>query len=214
MRKKFRITSYQIIIVVGLLGLHTNITGQSRDYNHIHNKADSLVRKYWGEENFRKYITLDKTKSEYLFFRNMWEKKSKFNQNLDFVPNTYLYKYKVNHRLFDNLEYPIQFYLDSLGKLMVGFDPNGLIAFKDLESPKIISKKVAIAIAKKSGISIGKKKLEIELIWFQNPENLWSGYVWSVISYLDKPYRQGCFYHEAEAMYVDIRTGKVVGNLK
>jgi hypothetical protein len=201
------------IVLIWALLASCQINGQTIDYSIIHAKADSIVKSFWGLSNFNKYIRLDKTKSEYTVFKNHWDKAVSINEIPEFIPNIYSYKYTINHPLFDSLDYPINFLLDSLGNLMIGMSPKGLVKFENLDAIKTISKDSAILIAKKSGISIYKRPLEIELVW-SNPITNLGCFVWEVRSYYDKPRYEGCFRYEYQAFLIDIKTGKVMGKMK
>lgn len=201
----------KIAISITLLLFQYSINGQVQSLLDIHNKADSLVKNYWGVDNFNKFIELDKEASQYHAFNNNWDKSSSFNHPLDFNPNVFRYKYKVNHPIFDILEYPIQFLLDSLGKLMVGFNPKGLIKFKDLDSIKTTSNKEAITIANNTKLFIKGRKLETELVWYASDESpFWSGYVWIVKSFYNKPQYEGCYRYDFDAILIDLLTGNIV----
>lgn len=198
-------------ITIALLLFQYSINAQIQSLHDIHNKADSLVKKYWGINNFNKFIKLDKEASQYHVLNNHWDKSSSFNHSLDFNPNVFRYKYKVNHPIFDSLEYPIQFLLDSLGELMVGFNPKGLIKFKNLDSIKTTSNKEAIAIAYNTKLFINNRKLNTELVWYASDEfPFWSGYVWIVKSFYNKPQHEGCYRYDFDAILIDLLTGNIV----
>jgi hypothetical protein len=199
---------------------------KGQDFNHIRKiqqRADSLVSSFWGKTNFAKYIHLDKTRSEYLVFGHMWEKKCQFNSKLTFSPNTYLYRYTVIHSAFHGDTAHIEFYLDSFGNLMVGFHPSGLFQGGDLDALRTLTKEQAIQAAKKSGLDKGKEQWTVSLSWQETDpttldlkqkstlkELIQGHFVWNVIAILDKSYRDGCFFYNKRVYSIDILTGKLI----
>jgi hypothetical protein len=189
----------------------------------IQKKADSLVASFWGQKNFDKYIHLDKNRSEYLVFGHMWEKECKFNKKLTFSPNTYLYRYKVIHPIFHGDTPQIEFYLDSLGKLMVGFDPSGFFQGGYLDTLKTLTKQQAIQKAKELGLDKGQGKWTVSLSWQETDpmtlnlkdnstlkEFIQGNFTWDVKATLDKSYRDGCFFYNKRVYSIDIFTGQLI----
>lgn len=199
---------------------------RGQDFNHIkanQQKADSLVASFWGQTNFDKYIHLDKKRSEYLVFGNMWEKECRFTSKLTFSPNMYLYRYKVIHPIFHGDTAHIEFYLDSLGKLMIGFHPSGLFQGGDLDTLKTLTKQQAIQKAKEFGLEKGQGKWTVSLGWQETDpmtlnlkenstlkEFIQGHFTWNVKATLDKSYRDGCFFYNKRVYSIDILTGKLI----
>ena len=197
-----------------------------QDNNHIktiHRKADSLVASFWGQENFDKYIHLDKTRSEYLVFGKMWEKKCRFNSKLTFQPNTYSYEYKVIHPIFRGDTAIVEFYLDSLGMLMIGFHPSGFFQGGNLDKLTSLTKEQAIQKAKTLGLDKGQGKWTVSLSWQETDpmtlnlkENstlkdyIRGHFTWDVKATLDKSYRNGCFFYNKRVYSIDIFNGQLI----
>jgi hypothetical protein len=199
----------RIVIALILIASAYLLSLQIKNSKNVNQKADDIVKEYWGANSFEKYIRLDKEASEYCTFHGNWDKKSSFCKPLDFVPNVYSYKYKINHPLFDSISNPIRFVLDSVGNLMTGFNPRGLNQFEDLDLIKTISKEEAIAIAKKEGLKRYKKEWEAKIDW----DNRTGNFIWLVISYFDKPYFKGCYMYNFDAVLIDIKNGNVVSRM-
>jgi fido (protein-threonine AMPylation protein) len=194
--------------------------------NHIKNiqqKADSLVSSFWGQDNFQKYIHLDKTRSEYLVFGKMWEKQCKFNSKLTFSPNKFLFRYKVIHPVFQGDTAHVEFYLDSLGKLEVGFTKIGFFQGSNLDTLKTLTKEQAIKRAKELGLDKGQDKWTVTLSWQETDpmtldlkenstlkEFIQGHFTWNIKATLDKSYRDGCFYYNKRVYSIDILTGKLI----
>jgi hypothetical protein len=197
-----------------------------QNLNHIakiQKEADSLVALFWGQKNFDKYIHLDKNRSKFLVFGGMWEKEFKLKLKLTFSPNTYLYKYTVIHPIFHGDTADIEFYLDSIGKLMVGFHPSGLFQGGYLDSLKTLTKQQAIQKAKEFGLDKGQGKWTVSLSWREiEPvtlnlkenstlkEFIQGHYTWDVKATLDKSYREGCFFYNKRVYSIDIFTGELI----
>jgi len=194
--------------------------------NHIklvQQKADSLVVSFWGQNNFDKYIHIDKRRSQYLVFGHMWEKECRFNSKLTFSPNTYLFNYKVIHPNFRGDTAQIEFYLDSLGKLMVGFTKIGFFQGGNLDTLKSLTKNQAIQKAKELGLEKGQGNWTVSLSWQETDpmtlnlkenstlkEYIRGHFTWDVKSTLDKSYRDGCFYYNKRVYSIDIFTGQLI----
>jgi hypothetical protein len=198
--------------------------GQDLDYiKAIQRKADSLVASFWGQENFDKYIHLDKTRSEYLVFGKMWEKECRFNKALTFSPNKFLYRYKVIHPIFRGDTASIEFYLDSLGKLEVGFTKIVFFQGGNLDKLKSLTKEQAIQKAKTLGLDKGQSKWTVSLSWQETDpmtldlkenstlkEFIQGHFTWDVKATLDKSYRDGCFFYNKRVYSIDIFTGELI----
>ena len=201
-----------LLILVPIISLSSK--GQNLHAKLINVKADSIVISYWGKVNFKKYIRLDQKASEYLIEDNLTElSSSTLDKPLKFSPNKFFYRYGIHHPLFKKMYYPIQFYLDISGQIVSGLSGPGLIKFENLDSFKIISKDSAIRIAQKAGLK-KSKKWTTEIDWY-DPVTHWSSInsklVWVVKSYHDQPYREGCILYTFTAMYIDIKTGVLLG---
>ena len=213
------------ILYILIISLCWNLS-YGQDLNHIRTiqqKADSLVASFWGRENFDKYIQLDKTRSEYLLFGKMWEKQSRFNKKLTFSPNMYLYRYKVIHPIFRGDTASIEFYLDSLGKLEIGFTKIGFFQGGNLDRLKTITKKRAIQIAKELGLDNGQSKWTVSLSWQETDpttldlkenstlkEFIQGHFTWDVKATLDKSYHDGCFFYNKRVYSIDIFSGQLI----
>jgi hypothetical protein len=198
--------------------------GQDINYiKSIQQKADGLVISFWGQDNFEKYIHLDKTRSEYLVFGNMWEKQCKFNDKLTFSPNTFLYRYKVIHPVFRGDTANIEFYLDSLGNLEVGFTKIGFFQGGNLDKLKTLTKEQAIQKAKVLGLEKGQGKWTVSLSWQETDpttldlkenstlrEFIQGHFTWDVKATLDKSYRDGCFFYNKRVYSIDVFTGQLI----
>lgn len=215
----------RFIIISLLLTLTLFANGQDELYlKQMQDTADKLVASFWGQDNFDRYIKLDKENSTFLVWGKMWEKRSKFNQPLNFRPNFFHYKYLVVHPAFHGDTARISFYIDSTRKLQIGFQPEGLYQPSDLNNLKTINQATAIATAKKLGLPKGKGQWYVSLQWNEidhstldlKPNStlqdfIKGHYVWAVKSTLNKSYQNGCYYYNKRVFYIDLVTGKLIG---
>ena len=196
--------------------------GQDRQYlKIIRDTADKLVASFWGQDNFDKFIKLDKEKSKY--FGPETNMRASFNKNINFNPNSFRFHYNVIHPAFRGDTAKIDFTLDSTGKLEIFFQPLGLYQPGDLNLLKTISKSQAIEKAKTLGLTKGKAQWTISLEWIEtDPSTLnlkpnstlqdfiKGHYCWAVKSTLTKIYSEGCFVYTYRVFYIDIISGNLI----
>jgi hypothetical protein len=196
--------------------------GQDRQYLQlIKDTADKLVISFWGQDNFAKYIKLDKKKSKY--FGRETNMRASFDKDINFNPNSFRFHYDVIHPAFRGDTAQIDFTLDSTGKLQIFYQPEGLYQPGDLNKLRTISKLQAIEKAKSFGLTKGKTKWTLSLEWIEtDPATLdlkpnsslqdfiKGNYCWAVKSTLSKVYRDGCFVYTYRVFYIDIISGALV----
>ena len=211
-----------ITIILLLLFYSTLSFGQDKEYlQQIRDTAAKLVISFWGQDNFDKFIKLDKKKSRY--FGRETNMRAAFDKDINFNPNSFRLHYNVIHPVFRGDTAQIDFTLDSTGKLQIFFQPQGLYQPGDLNSLKTISKAQAISKAKDLGLTKGKAKWTVSLEWVEtDPATLdlkpnstlqdfiQGHYCWSVKSTLTKAYREGCFVYTYQVYYIDITSGKII----
>ena len=211
-----------ITIILLLIISSTLSFGQDKQYLQlIKDTADKLVISFWGQNNFDKYIKLDKTKSKY--FGRETNMRASFDKEINFNPNSFRLHYKVIHPAFRGDTAQIDFTLDSTGKLEIFFQPKGLYKPGDLNLLKTISKSQAIEKAKASGLAKGKSKWTVSLEWIEtDPATLdlkpnstlqdfiKGHYCWAVKSTLTKAYHDGCFVYTYRVFYIDIISGDII----
>lgn len=134
-------------------------------YKPYFDKADSVVKLYYGNSHFDKFIKLDSSKSEFLVLHNHFENRSKFSKPLNFQPNVFQFQYLFIHPNLLNDTFVISFLIDSFRQVMTGFNPTGLFDGSGYENFNFISKDSALKIAKRATIKKPLKNYEIELGW-------------------------------------------------
>ena len=211
-----------LITISFLLIFSSSTLGQDTQYlKSIRDTADKLVSSFWGQDNFKKYIKLDKENSRY--FGRETNMRASFNKKLNFSPNSFKFKYFVIHPTFHGDTARIEFTIDSTGKLEIFYHPEGLYQPGDLNLLKTITKARAIEKAKSLGLTKGKSKWTVSLEWIEtDPATLdlkpnstlqdfiQGHYCWAVKSTLKKEYREGCFIYSYRVFYIDIISGNLI----
>jgi hypothetical protein len=156
------------VIVIFLFSSTYGFTQINKSIYKAHfNKADSIVKLFYGYTNFNKYIKLDSSKSEFLVLHSSWDKRANFNQSLSFLPNVFQFQYSFVHSKLAKYTFIISFLIDSTGQVMTGFIPTGLFDCATYSSFNFISKDSALKIAKRLKIKNPIKKYEAVLGWEQ-----------------------------------------------
>ncbi len=202
------------LFIILILTFSFSSKGQRLSAKLINEKADSIVISYWGKSNFKRYIRLDRTASEYAIEYNLSRVATcPLDKPLKFKPNQVFYRYRVLHPLFKTVYYPIQFYLDSTGQIERGVSGPGLIKHENLDSLETISKDSAISVAKKAGLK-KNKKWTTEIGYYDpvtRSSSINSELVWMVKSYYAQPHREGCLVFPYSVMFIDAKTGAILG---
>jgi hypothetical protein len=208
--------------ILFLILLYIPSFGQDLEWTkQIRDTADKIVISFWGDSNFKNYIHFDSINSR------CWGTKpfesENFTSPIAFKANSYRLNYFVLHPAFRGDTAKIMFNLDSNKQFQIFFHPDGLYQPKDLNSLKTITKKKAIEIAKKNGLTNYRNEYDVTLVWVEtDPSTLdlndnstlqdfiQGHYCWAVESKMKEEYRKGCFVFSTTVYCIDIITGKII----
>jgi hypothetical protein len=209
------------ILFVLIIFLTLKATGQDAvPFKQILDSANVLVKQFYGQYNFTKYIKFDPNKGKLL--GDSVRQIVGFNDEPDFTIKKYEFHYYLTHKIFGKDTARISFILERHGQLLLDEHNEGLFHHYNLDTLTSISKSKAIAIAKQNNLPAGKEKWKVELRWYEiDPMTLklnddWEytdfikGYfTWAVQSTLET-FQIGCFRYSKKVAYIDILTGKLI----
>lgn len=143
-----------------LILLPLSVYGQSPEKIRYQERADSIIIFFLGHENFKRHVSLDRTKSEYRSRGNV--NRNDFSSLPAFTPASVFFHYDFHHPRFSGETFVISFALDSTGRFIPGKDTHGIIRISSNDSAWT-SAPQAMAIAR----DIGKraKKRSLRLAW-------------------------------------------------
>ena len=136
--------------------------GQTSRHPYPHQqKADSIVVFFFGEEIFQQYLKLDLKKSQYRLRNHDGVRKSGFDSNPTFKPNSFFYHYDFRHPAFSGETLVVTFVLDSAGQCTSAEDMRGLVRTASLSDSGWVTRQQALRTCRENSYRIKKKSIRL-----------------------------------------------------
>lgn len=152
-------------------------------------KADSFITSKTGDDFFKKYITIDFSKSKHI------------------EPNYLMvYKFYIPEKPFVDEE--IRFTVDSTGKVLTQYEIVGIpdCNSKPSECDFVIDEKIAKQIAAQNGFAKGIMDWKVDFLW----DAKYNKYVWQLLSTTSENKDEAGYRGEGEKIIIDANNASVL----